>query len=127
MGIKDDEVMGADAVQAAKKARNQRIIGRVTTGLAIVLYAGAVLAQVNDAADPMGSGMCYFVRMITGKWAFALSVVAFAATAFAFIAGVEMNEFMKKIAGTFLVVTFILACVNIAKGISTFLGNTSFC
>lgn len=129
MSIKKTETMGVDAVLAEKKAHNRRVVGRLAMGVAIALYAGFALAigATNDTSDPMGSGMCYFVNMITGKWAFALSVVAFAATAFAFLGGVEMNEFMKKVTGTFMVVTFILAATNIAKGVATFFGNSSFC
>lgn len=118
-------------IQHNHAAQNRNAdIGRITVIiLAACLYAGAAGAAGGnyDMSDPMGSGICYFVGMITGKWIFGVSVIAFVACMLSFMSGVEMNEFMKKLASTFAVITGLLAGVNIIKAFASFFGNTSFC
>lgn len=78
---------------------------KVSFGVVLMCYAGAVLA---GTADPLGSGICKFVDLLTGKWAFGISVVAMAGIAVSFMAGVEMSEMMKKLCGFFFAVAFLV-------------------
>ncbi|MGS0741429.1 TrbC/VirB2 family protein [Glaciimonas sp. GG7] len=90
----------------------KNIAGKVTFAALLILYFGAALA---GNADPLGSGMCKVVDMLTGKWAFGISVVALASVATAFLFGVEMSEMMKKIAGFVTAVAFLVFGGSVLK------------
>lgn len=109
---------------ASMLARCGRMAARGGAVVVLALYAGAVLASGGavDINDPMGSGMCYFVRLLTGKWAFGISVIGLFATAASFLAGVEMNEFIKKIAGVFMVACALLGGSAIMRAVANFFG-----
>lgn len=95
----------------------------VAMAMATLLYAGVALAQ----EDPMGDGMCYFVNMLTGKWVFGASVIGIIATGLTFISGVEMNEFVKKLASAVLVVSLLLAATSIVRAIGMAMGGFTAC
>ena len=95
----------------------------VAIGVCLALVAGAVFAQ-TATADPLGDGICFFVKLLTGKWAFGLSVVGLAAVGGSFLAGVEMNEFMKKVASFFMVVCILIAGTSIIKALASAIGVT---
>lgn len=81
----------------------------ILAGILLLGFAGTAFA-----GDPMADGMCQMMSMLTGKWAFGLSVIALLAVAAAFMFGVEMSEVMKKM------VTFVTA-VAVVIGGSNFL------
>lgn len=85
---------------------------RVALGLIMTLYAGAALA---GGADPLGDGMCKVVELLTGKWAFGLSVVALLGVGAAFLFGVEMSEVMKKLVTLVTAVAFVVFGGSILK------------
>jgi type IV secretory pathway VirB2 component (pilin) len=86
---------------------------RVCLAMVIVFYAGAALA--GGSSDPLGSGMCRVVELLTGKWAFGLSVVALLGVGAAFLFGVEMSEVMKKLVTLITAVAFVVFGGNILK------------
>lgn len=92
----------------------------VTVAVVVALFAQAAIGQTSSG-DPLGNGMCYFVTLLTGKWAFGLSIVGLAATAGSFIGGVEMNEFMKKMASIFMVICILLAGTAIIRAFANYI------
>lgn len=91
-------------------------------GVCLMLIAGTALAQ---SSDPMGDSICYYVHLLTGKWAFGLSVAGLAAVGATFMKGVEMNEFMQKVVSFFMVVCLLLAGSSMVRGLATALGAMS--
>lgn len=113
---------------AAMQGSHNDFVRATAVFIALATFTSAAFAATNyDTSDPMGSGICYFVGMITGKWIFGVSVLAFIGCMLSFMSGVEMNEFMKKLASVFAVITGLLAGVNIIKAFASFFGNTAFC
>ena len=111
-----------DAKAVEKRANVERTVQRVALVAALGLYAGLVFAGSDD---PMGDGMCWLVKKITGKWVFGASVVGLIATGLTFISGVEMNEFMKKVVGAILVVCFLLTASNMVSRLAAALGSAA--
>lgn len=103
--------------------------GQWALTVAMLAVSGVAMAAIGSygsagSSDPMGDGICWFVGLITGKWIFGISVICLVATAGSFMAGVEMNEFMKKTATTVLVVSFIFSAVKFATALASFFGVT---
>lgn len=83
---------------------------KVMVVVMFMAYAGAAFA---GSSDPLGNGICKVVELLTGKWAFGLSVMALVGVAAAFLFGVEMNEVMKKIAVFITAVAFLIGGASV--------------
>lgn len=97
---------------------------RIATVIGMAVYAGLAFSGTDD---PMGDGMCYFVNMLTGKWVFGASVICFVGVALTFIKGVEMNDFVSKVASAVAVVSFLLAAAKMVKVFAGLFGTTAVC
>lgn len=110
----------------------RKLVPAMVVFLVLGFYGGMSFAQDigsidSVTADPLGSGLCWLVSKITGKFVFALSVIGLFATVVTFLAGVEMNELMKKLAGGVFVVSLLLVVTKLTEALSRHLGMTSFC
>lgn len=112
-------VVGAQSNAMTRQSAQMKRGMDVAIGVCLMLIAGVAMATTSD---PMGDGICYYVNLLTGKWAFGLSVAGLAAVGASFLFGVEMNEFMKKVASFFVVVCTLLAGSAIIRGLASALG-----
>ncbi len=97
---------------------------QVTTAVAMAILSGMAFATPDD---PMGTGMCAFVKMVTGKWVYGTGVVGLVGVALTFIFGVEMNEFMKKVAAAVAALSFLLAAPKMVAAFANLFGITATC
>ena len=113
---------GADGRKTGRT--NGHLAIQITTVVAMVMFSGVALATGDD---PMGTGMCKFVTMVTGKWVYGVGVVGLVGVALTFIFGVEMNEFMKKVASAVAALSFMMAAPKMVAVFASLFGVTAVC
>lgn len=76
--------------------------------MALVMALAMMVLSPYASADELGSSLCSFVNLLTGKWLFAFTILATIGGGAAMIFGAEMSEFFKKVASIVTVVGFIV-------------------
>lgn len=121
-------IQEAGQYKGADDGKTERAKGplavQIATVVAMAVFSGVALAGGDD---PMGTGMCKFVTMVTGKWVYGVGVVGLVGVALTFIFGVEMNEFMKKVAAAVAALSFMLAAPKMVAVFANLFGVTAVC